>query len=77
MAFLAGMSVAAMLGMVFSLKTKGLLRLGCNLIAGAVALVILNMFDIPYFPLNALNSFIVGVLGAPGLAVIFAISAFL
>ncbi len=77
MAFLAGGSVSVMLGVVFSLKINGLAKLSLNLLVGAVALFVLGAFGIPYFSLNAFNSFIVGVFGAPGLAVIFALAVFL
>jgi len=76
MALFAGSSVCVMLGVIFSLRLKGLFRLVLNIFFGALCLFLLGFVGIPYFPLNALNAFIVGVFGAPGLAIIFALSVF-
>lgn len=77
LAFIAGAAIAGLLGLVFSLKTKGFIRILINLLAGVIALVVLNLFKVPYFPLNALNVFIVGILGVPGLVLILIIRLFL
>ncbi len=76
LSFVIGCIVAIMLGMVFSLKTRGIMRLVINILAGCVALFLLSLFKVPPFALNPLSAFIVGLSGAIGLVVIFIILTF-
>jgi len=77
LSFIIGGAVAGLLALVFSLKTKGLLRLLINLAAGALALTALSLFKIEPFTLSPLSAFIIGLTGVPGLAVIYIILTFL
>jgi hypothetical protein len=77
LSFVVGGAVAVLLGMVFSLKTKGLLRLLINIAAGCIALALLSLFKVPPFKLNPMSAFIVGLTGVPGLAIVFVIVTFL
>lgn len=57
-------------GWLFSLKTKGLLRLLVNTAAGAFLLVILSICTPLHIPLNPFNALVVGFLGIPGAALL-------
>lgn len=75
--FVIGALLVALTGRVFSLKTKGLVRLLINSVAGGVLLVGLSLFHVVYLPLNPLNAFITGLLGLPGLIVVWLVVVFL
>ena len=53
-------------GWLFSLKTKGLIRLLINTAAGAFLFVILSLCTPLHIPLNPLNALVVGFMGVPG-----------
>lgn len=57
-------------GWLFSLKTKGLLRLLVNTAAGAFLLVVLSLCTPLDLPLNPFNALVVGFLGLPGAALL-------
>ncbi len=75
--FLMGLVLVLLLGWVLSFKTKGLVRLAANAVAGGVVLIALTLFNILVLPLNPLNALLTGFLGVPGLIVIYLISVFL
>ena len=77
LSFAIGLLLVLLLGWVFSLKSKGLMRLLVNSLAGIILLLCLALFKIVYVPLNPLNALLVGFLGAPGLAVVVLITMFL
>ena len=77
LSFFIGIGLIVLLGVVFSLKTKGFLRLIINTVAGAVVLILLNVFGVVILPINPLNALIVGILGIPGVALIWALAVFL
>lgn len=64
-------------GWLFSLKTKGILRILFNTAVGAFLLVMLSVFTPLDIPLNPLSALIVGALGLPGAALVVAIVCFL
>lgn len=73
--FISGALASLILALVFSFSLKGLSRLCINLLTGAVVLALLALCGV--MPFNALNAFIVGLLGVPGLIAIFIIVTFL
>ena len=75
--FAIGILLVLLLGWVFSLKTKGLMRLLFNSLAGIILLLCFALFKIVYVPLNPLNALLVGFLGAPGLGLVVIITIFL
>lgn len=77
LSFLIGCCVSLMIGVIFSLKFDGLLKILVNLFLGGVCLAVLGFFKVSYFTLNSFNSFIMGVFGLPGLVIVYYISAFL
>ncbi|MCL2675260.1 MAG: hypothetical protein FWE84_01540 [Firmicutes bacterium] len=77
LSIITGGLVAALLAIIFSLKTKGILRLLINAAAGVTALIILSLFKVPGFNLNPLSAFISASTGVPGLLVTFIIVTFL
>lgn len=77
LSFIIGFGLLLLLAYVFSLKTKGIIRLLINTVAGAAVLILLNVFKIVMLPLNPLNALLVGFLGVPGVALIWALTAFL
>ena len=58
------------------LKTRGVLRVLINSIAGGALIAGLSAFNIIVLPLNAFNALIIGALGLPGAGVVVA-AAFL
>ena len=77
LSFVIGFLITALLGSLFSLKTKGLFRLLLNSLAGAAALLLLSLFKIAVLPVNPLSALNVGALGAPGLVAVWLITVFL
>jgi hypothetical protein len=77
LSFVVGILAAGLLAFVFSLKTKGFVRLIINIVAGCVALLVLSLFKVHPFSLSPLSAFLVGICGVPGLLVIFLIMTFL
>lgn len=76
LSLITGLIVAVMLAIVFSFKTRGLVRIIINILAGCIALFILSFFKVPPFALNPLSAFIVGFFGVSGLLLIFLILTF-
>lgn len=74
LSFCIGILLAVFCGWLFSLKTKGLLRLLFNTAAGALLLVGLSVFTPLSLPLNPLSALTVGLLGLPGAALLICIS---
>lgn len=77
LSFIVGAAVAGLLALIFSFKTKGLVRLLINAAAGCAALLILSLFRVKPFALNPLSAFIAGFAGVPGLVVIYVIMTYL
>ncbi len=77
LSFIIGLSVVCLIGMLFSLKTKGIFRIAVNSVAGAVALIVLSLFKIAILPVNPITALIVGLTGVPGLIGIWLITVFL
>ena len=75
LSFLSGALAAALLAFVFSFKLKGFIRLLFNLLIGTAILAVLSICGV--MPFNALNAFIVGLLGVPGLLAVIIIVTFL
>ena len=75
LSFLSGALSAAILAFVFSFNLKGFSRLFVNLAVGTIVLAALSLCGT--IPFNALNAFVVGLLGVPGLLAISVIVAFL
>ena len=72
-----GLLLTVLTGWVFSLKTKGLLRLLFNSTAGCILLFALSLFKIVYIPLNPMNALLAGFLGVPGVGLAAVLSIFL
>jgi len=77
LSFVIALIMMAFLVIVFSIKKRGIIKLVINLLAGIAALIILVLFNVYPFTLSPLTAFLIGLLGAPGLAVIFVILVFL
>ncbi|MCL2375589.1 MAG: pro-sigmaK processing inhibitor BofA family protein [Firmicutes bacterium] len=75
--FIIGLGLVLLLGFVFSLKTKGILRILINSVAGLLILLAFVLFRLLYIPLNPLNALLVGFFGVPGLILIVVIVLFL
>lgn len=57
---------------VMRLKTRGLMRLAINSLAGGALIAGLCAFDIIALPLNAFNAMLIGILGLPGAGLVIA-----
>jgi len=77
LSFAVGLVLILGLAWVFALKTKGLMRLACNSLAGFIVLLGLNLFKIVAIPLNPLNGLLIGFLGVPGAVAAVLITLFL
>ena len=74
---ISGLLLLVILGWIFSLRTKGIIRLLINTVAGVVFLVLLNVFGIATLAVNPLNALIVGFFGIFGVVGIWLITVFL
>ncbi len=72
MIFCAAALLIAVVAWVMRLKTRGVLRVVINSLAGASLIAGLSAFNIIALPLNAFNAILVGVLGLPGAGVVIA-----
>lgn len=77
LSYFIGALIVVFCGWLFSLKTKGILRLLFNTVAGAFLLVALSALTPLNLPLNPLSALITGILGLPGAALIIVITLFL
>lgn len=77
LSFLIGAIAAMLCGWLFSLKTKGILRLLFNTAAGAFLITVLAIFTPLGVQLNPLSALTVGILGLPGAALVIVITCFL
>jgi len=77
LSFAIGITLILLLGWVCALKTKGLIKLAFNSIAGLILILCFNLLRIVYLPLNPLNVLIIGFLGIPGVAVVAVVTLFL
>lgn len=70
--FIAAAALVAVVAWVMHLKTRGVLRVIVNSLAGGALIAGLAAFDIIVLPMNLLNAAIIGVLGLPGVGVVVA-----
>lgn len=77
LSYCIGALIVVFCGWLFSLKTKGILRLLFNTAAGAFLLVALSAFTPLNIPLNPLSALTVGILGLPGAMLIIVTVLFL
>ncbi len=77
LSYFIGALIVVFCGWLFSLKTKGILRLLFNTAAGAFLLTALSFFTPLNIPLNPLSALTVGILGLPGAALVIVIVCFL
>ena len=70
--FIAATALVAVVAWVMHLKTRGVLRLIINSLAGGALIAGLAAFDIIVLPMNILNALIIGILGLPGAGVVAA-----
>lgn len=68
--FAAAAMLVAVVAWVMHLKTRGVLRVIINSLAGGALIAGLSAFNIIALPLNAFNSILVGVLGLPGAGIV-------
>ena len=64
--FVAAVALVATVAWVMRLKTRGVLRVLINSIAGGALIAGLSAFNIIVLPLYAYNALIIGALGLPG-----------
>lgn len=69
--FVAAAALVAIVAWVMHLKTRGVLRVIINSIAGGALIAGLSAFGFA-LPLNAFNAALIGVLGLPGAGVVIA-----
>ncbi len=74
--FIAAAALIAVVAWVMHLKTRGVLRVIINSIAGGALIAGLSAFGVLALPLNAFNAALIGILGLPGAGVVVA-AAFL
>ncbi|MDE5592561.1 MAG: pro-sigmaK processing inhibitor BofA family protein [Clostridiales bacterium] len=70
--FAAAALLIAVVAWVMHLKTRGVLRIVINSLAGGALIAGLSAFNIISLPLNAFNAVLVGVLGLPGAGIVVA-----
>ena len=70
--FTAAIMLVAVVAWVMRLKTRGVLRLVVNSLAGGALIMGLSAFNIIALPFNAFNTILVGILGLPGAGVVIA-----
>lgn len=68
--FAAAAMLVAVVAWVMHLKTRGVLRIVINSLAGGALIAGLSAFNIIALPLNAFNAVLVGVLGLPGAGIV-------
>lgn len=74
--FIAAVALTAIVVWVTRLKTKGVMRVLINSLAGGALIAGLSAFNVIVLPVNVFNAALVGVLGLPGAGVVVA-AAFL
>lgn len=70
--FVAAAALVAIVAWVMHLKTRGVLRVLINSLAGGALIAGLSAFGVLALPLNAFNAALIGVLGVPGAGVVVA-----
>ena len=70
--FAAAVMLVGVVAWVMHLKTRGVLRIIINSLAGGALIAGLSAFNIIALPLNAFNAILVGVLGLPGAGIVIA-----
>ncbi len=68
--FAAAAMLVAVVAWVMRLKTRGVLRIVINSLAGGALIAGLSAFNIIALPFNAFNAVLVGVLGLPGVGIV-------
>lgn len=77
LAYAAGLILIAAFAFVMRLKTRGVVRLLVNSLAGGAVIFLLGFFGTAVLPLNPLNALLTGLFGIPGLVMIFLLCRFL
>ena len=77
LSYFIGFAAVCIAGLLFSLKTKGLLGLLFNTALGALLLTVLSLCTPLKIPLNPLTALICGFMGVPGIGLILLIVYFL
>lgn len=77
LAYAAGLILIAAFAFVMRLKTRGIVRLLVNSLAGGAVIFGLGFFGTAVLPLNPLNALLTGLLGIPGLVAVFLLCRFL
>lgn len=72
MIYVAAAMLVAVVAWVMHLKTRGVLRLIINSLAGGALIAGLSAFNVIALPFNAFNALLVGVLGLPGAGIVIA-----
>ena len=75
--FVAAAALTAVVVWVMHLKTRGVMRVLINSIAGGALIAGLSAFNILALPFNVFNAALVGVLGLPGAGVVVAVAMLL
>ena len=70
--FVAAAALVAIVAWVMRLKTRGVLRVLINSIAGGALIAGLSAFNVLVLPFNPLNTLIIGTLGLPGAGIVVA-----
>lgn len=73
MGCLAGLILVFLASTVFKMRMRTEVRLIVNSLLGILTVFILNLFRVSVIPLNLFNALLVGLLGIPGIAMIYAI----
>ena len=70
--FVAAAALVAIVAWVTHLKTRGVMRVLINSLAGGALIAGLSAFNVLVLPFNAFNALTVGALGLPGAGVVIA-----
>ena len=70
--FVAATALVTIVAWVMHLKTRGVLRVVINSVAGGALIAGLSAFGVLALPLNAFNAALIGILGLPGVGVVVA-----
>lgn len=77
LSYFIGAAAILLAGLLFSIKTKGLLGLLFNTALGGLVLTLLALFTPLKVPLNPLTALISGIMGVPGIGLVLLIVYFL
>lgn len=77
LSFGAGILLLLVFALLFRMRTRGIVRLLVNSAAGGAVIFALGFFGAAVLPLSPLTALTAGVLGLPGLILIFVVCRFL